>query len=154
MKGQLSIVIMSFDSIKAKTSNKENLKAFQENGYLASFVQDDNGANTDLPEHDSSALINVIRRLKPVVVVDESHNAESPLSEDMLSNLNTSFILDITATPRDNSNIISYVDVMLLKKMDMVKMPVIVANLDPAGFVSRSIYTQSTNCVVAASRLS
>ena len=46
----------------------------------------------------------------------------------MLGNLNPSFILDITATPRDNSNIISYVDAMRLKKMDMVKLPVIVAN--------------------------
>jgi type III restriction enzyme len=126
VKGQLSIVIMSFDSLKSR--NKEDRKAFHENGYLASFVQEDNDANTDLPEHDSSALINVIRRLKPVVIVDESHNAESPLSVEMLGNLNPSFILDITATPRDNSNIFSYVDAMRLKKMDMVKLPVIVAN--------------------------
>jgi len=126
VKEQLSVVVMSFDSLKA--TNKENRKAFQENGYLASFLNDDNEVVEPLKDTDPSALINVMRTLKPVVVVDESHNAESTLSVDMLRNLNPSFIFDLTATPRDNSNIISYVDALRLKKQNMVKLPVIVAN--------------------------
>lgn len=50
-------------------------------------------------------------RLSPVVIVDESHNAQSDLSIEMLNNLNPSFILDLTATPKANSNIISFVKV-------------------------------------------
>lgn len=123
---QLSIVVMSFDSLKA--NNKENRKAFQENGYLASFLNNTNDVIEPLEGIDPSALINVMRSLKPVVVVDESHNAESNLSMDMLRNLNPSFIFDLTATPRDNSNIISYVDALRLKKQNMVKLPIIVAN--------------------------
>jgi type III restriction enzyme len=125
---QLSIVVMSFDSLRAK--NKEDRKIFQENGNLASFLQPDQSGTNDwlLPEHDASALINVIRRLRPVVVVDESHNAESQLSVEMMVNLNPDFIFDLTATPRNNSNIISYVDALALKKQHMVKLPVIVAN--------------------------
>lgn len=126
VKEQLSVVVMSFDSLKA--TNKENRKAFQENGYLASFLNDDSDVVEPLEGTDPSALINVMRTLKPVVVVDESHNAESTLSVDMLRNLNPSFIFDLTATPRDNSNIISYVDALRLKKQNMVKLPVIVAN--------------------------
>ena len=126
VKEQLSVVVMSFDSLKA--TNKENRKAFQENGYLASFLTDDNEVVEPLEGTDPSALINVMRTLKPIVVVDESHNAESTLSVDMLRNLNPSFIFDLTATPRDNSNIISYVDALRLKKQNMVKLPVIVAN--------------------------
>ena len=126
VREQLSVVVMSFDSLKA--TNKENRKAYQENGYLASFLNEAGGDDVLLPEYDKSALINVIRTLNPVVVVDESHNAESNLSVDMLRNLNPSFIFDLTATPRDNSNIISYVDALRLKKQNMVKLPVIVAN--------------------------
>lgn len=126
VKEQLSVVVMSFDSLKA--TNKENRKAFQENGYLASFLNDDSEVVEPLEGTDPSALINVMRTLKPIVVVDESHNAESTLSVDMLRNLNPSFIFDLTATPRDNSNIISYVDALRLKKQNMVKLPVIVAN--------------------------
>lgn len=126
VKEQLSVVVISFDSLKA--TNKENRKAFQENGYLASFLNDDNEVVEPLEGTDPSALINVMRTLKPIVVVDESHNAESTLSVDMLRNLNPSFIFDLTATPRDNSNIVSYVDALRLKKQNMVKLPVIVAN--------------------------
>jgi len=126
VREQLSVVVMSFDSLKA--TNKENRKAFQENGYLASFLNDDSEVVEPLEGIDPSALINVMRSLKPVVIVDESHNAESTLSVDMLRNLNPSFIFDLTATPRNNSNIISYVDALRLKKQNMVKLPVIVAN--------------------------
>ncbi len=135
---QLSIVVMSFDSLRAR--NKEDRKIFQENGNLASFLLPDQPGNGDwlLPEHDASALINVIRRLRPVVVVDESHNAESQLSVEMMTNLNPDFILDLTATPRNNSNIISYVDALALKKQHMVKLPVIVANRSSKGEVIES----------------
>lgn len=126
-KDQLSIVVMSFDSLRAK--KKEDRKIYQENGNLASFLMPENqSADWLLPEHDATSLINVIRSLRPVVIVDESHNAESSLSVEMLQNLNPDFILDLTATPRSNSNIISYVDSLALKRQHMVKLPVIVAN--------------------------
>jgi type III restriction enzyme len=66
--------------------------------------------------------------MNPVLVVDESHNAESDLSLDMLNALNPSFVLDLTATPKDNSNIVSLVPAIELKKEHMVKLPVIVYN--------------------------
>lgn len=126
VKDQLSIVVMSFDSLRAR--NKEDRKIYQDNGYLASFIAGNENADWLLPGYDASSLINVLRGLKPVVVVDESHNAETNLSVEMLVNLNPDLILDLTATPRNNSNIISYVDAMALKKQHMVKLPVIVAN--------------------------
>ena len=94
---------MTFDAFR--TRNKEGRLIYRENGYLASF----DTKTTALPESDDTSLINVIRSLEPVVIVDESHNATSDLSLEMLSNLNAKFILDLTATPRRNSNIISYV---------------------------------------------
>lgn len=134
VQGQLSIIVMSFDSLRAK--NKEDRKLYQENGNNISFAaagsQQSNITTTDgthvLEGTDETAVINVIRRLSPVVVVDESHNAESDLSVEMLRNLNPAFILDLTATPRKNSNIISFVDALELKKENMVKLPVIVYN--------------------------
>ena len=116
---QLSLVVLSFDSLRAK--NKEDRKVYQENGNLQSF-------GTLLGDDEDITLMRVIQALNPVVVVDESHNAESDLSVDMLKNLNPAFILDLTATPRKNSNIISFVDALALKKEHMVKLPVIVYN--------------------------
>ncbi|MDD2199687.1 MAG: DEAD/DEAH box helicase family protein, partial [Bacteroidales bacterium] len=119
VKEQLNIMVFSFDSLRAK--NKEDRKVFQENGNLQSF-ENLLGKNADI------TLGEVIKYLNPVVVVDESHNAGSDLSVDMLKEINPSFILDLTATPRNNSNIISFIDALELKKENMVKLPVIVYN--------------------------
>lgn len=119
VKEQLNIFILSFDSLRAR--NKEDRKVFQENSNLQSF-------GTLLGSEEDITLMKVIQNLNPVVVVDESHNAESELSVEMLINLNPCFILDLTATPRKNSNIISFVDAIELKKENMVKLPVIVYN--------------------------
>lgn len=81
-----------------------------------------------LADTDETALIQVIRYLNPVVIVDESHHATSDLSVEMLQNFNPSFVFDLTATPKKKSNIISFVDAARLKKANMVKLPVIVYN--------------------------
>ena len=114
VQDQLSIIVMNFASLRAK--KKEDRKVFQENGQLESFVSQYANKEHLLTDTDETALINVIRSLNPVVVVDESHNAESDLSVDMLKNLNPSFILDLTATPKNNSNIVSLVPDIELKK--------------------------------------
>lgn len=139
VKEQLSIVVMTFDSLRAR--NKDDRKVYQDNGNLASFLRIEQDQSILLPEYDASALINVIRSLKPLVIVDESHNAETALSVEMLQNLNPHFIFDLTATPRNNSNIISYVDAMALKKQNMVKLPVIVANQRDHGDVIMAALT-------------
>ena len=119
IKEQLNILVFSFDSLRAK--NKDDRKVFQENGNLQSF-------ENLLDKAHEITLGSVVSYLNPVVIVDESHNAESDLSVDMLKVLNPCFILDLTATPRNNSNIISFIDALELKKESMVKLPVIVYN--------------------------
>ncbi|WP_425422898.1 DEAD/DEAH box helicase [Phaeodactylibacter xiamenensis] len=126
VQDQLSIIVMSFASLRAR--KKVDRKVKEENGQLQPFVEAYESHDHLLPEIPDSALLNVLRYLNPVLVVDESHNAESDLSVDMLRDLNPSFILDLTATPKQNSNIISMVPAIELKKEHMVKLPVIVYN--------------------------
>ena len=141
VKEQLSIFVLSFASLRAK--NKEDRKVYQENGQLESFVPQYANRKHLLEDVDDTALINVIRSLHPVLVVDESHNAESDLSVDMLKNLNPSFILDLTATPKDNSNIVSLVPAIELKKEHMVKLPVIVYNNhDKTEVINNALHLQ------------
>lgn len=141
VKEQLSIFVLSFASLRAK--NKEDRKVYQENGQLESFVPQYENRKHLLADVDDTALINVIRSLYPVLVVDESHNAESDLSVDMLKNLNPSFILDLTATPKDNSNIVSLVPAIELKKEHMVKLPVIVYNNhDKTEVINNALHLQ------------
>ena len=125
---QLTVCILSYGSLRIDSKKKDVRKVYQENGNLKNFAdhfKDDSELLEDTPD---TALIQALRHLSPVVIVDESHNAGSDLSVAMLNNLNPSFVLDLTATPRKNSNIISYVDARKLKKENMVKLPVIVYN--------------------------
>jgi len=112
----LSICVLSYDSIRA--NKKEGRRVYRENGALAPLAEKLNIEDT--------ALINILQELSPLVVVDESHNATSELSIEMLQNLNPSFILELTATPKSTSNVISYVNARALKAENMVKLPVIV----------------------------
>ena len=128
VREMLTVCIMSYSSLRIDSRNRDVRKVYQENGNLfrfAEFFKDTAALLADTPD---TALIQVLRHLEPVVVVDESHNAESKLSVEMLDNLNPSMVLDLTATPRKNSNIISYVDARELKKEHMVKLPVVVYN--------------------------
>ncbi len=125
---QLNIFVFNFSSLRINSRKKDDRKVFQENGALESFRNIIVDKGLVLPDTDETALINVIRSLNPIVVVDESHNAESDLSVEMLNNLNPSLVLDLTATPKDNSNIISFVNALALKKENMVKLPVVVYN--------------------------
>ena len=122
----LSIFVLSYDSFR--TNKKDGRKAYQENGSLLPFVRFKQDSSNLLEDTDETALIQVIRKLNPVVIVDESHHATSKLSKEMLQNFNPSFVLDLTATPKRGSNIISFVDARQLKAENMVKLPVIVYN--------------------------
>lgn len=126
VRRQLSVFVLSYDSFR--TSKKEGRKAYQENGSLMEFPKMMPDKSMLLPDTDETALIQVIRSLNPVVIVDESHHATSNLSVEMLENFNPCFVLDLTATPKKNSNVISFVDAAQLKKANMVKLPVIVYN--------------------------
>lgn len=125
---QLSIMVLSYDSFR--TSRKDGRKAFQENSNLAEFPKALGKPDSPIEGADETALFQIINQLNPLVIVDESHHARSDLSREMLANFNPCFVLDLTATPRKDSNIISYVDAVQLKTEHMVKLPVIVYNRD------------------------
>lgn len=123
---QLSILVLSYDSFRSRS--KEGRKGFQENGNLANFAKVFGKPDHPIDGADETSLIQIVNQLNPVVIVDESHHAVSDLSVEMLQNFNPKFVLDLTATPKSNSNIISFVDAAQLKAENMVKLPVIVYN--------------------------
>ena len=128
VREMLTICVLSYSSLRIDSRKKDVRKVYQENGNLFRFAEQFDDESVLLADTPDTALIQILRFLSPVTVVDESHNAGSTLSAEMLNNLNPSFILELTATPRSTSNIISYVDARELKKENMVKLPVVVFN--------------------------
>ena len=135
MHDNLTIFVLSAQSFietirVKKDKGEEQLKprAFRENGNFLEHTQHYTHPEQLISGADPTALIQVIAQQNPVVIVDESHNFKADLRVELLNNLSPRFILELTATPRDNSNIISFVDAMQLKRENMVKLPVIVEN--------------------------
>lgn len=147
LRSELIILVLSAQSfvetVKAKkdvSSEQNKPKAYRENENFFELSKHFQHPEKLIPGTDPTALIQVIAQQNPVVIVDESHNFRTNLRDEMLANLNPRFILELTATPRDKSNIVSFVDAMQLKKENMVKLPVIVENRNsPRDVLSAAI---------------
>lgn len=87
------------------------------------------------------SLGNALRKIRPVVVMDEGQKATSDLAHDTLFGFNPIFVLELTATPKDvaagrppNPRPARYANLLVevtgreLHAEDMIKMPL---NLDP-----------------------
>lgn len=123
---QLSLMVLSYDSFRATTG--EGLKAYQANGALLDFQNAFGAPEYPIANAAPSSLFQIINQMNPVLVVDESHHTGSHLSKEMLQDFNPSLILDLTATPLPEANIVSRVTALELKQEHMVKLPVIAYN--------------------------
>lgn len=125
VEDQLTVFVLSYDSFKKTRTDR---RAYLENSALAPLAayQKTSGQAVEVDGADDTALITALAGTNPIVIVDESHHAKSDLSLGMLRNLNPRFVLELTATPRPGSNVISRVKASELKAEQMVKLPVIV----------------------------
>ena len=75
-----------------------------------------------------TSLANVLRLRKPIVLVDEAHNARTSLSFGTLARFAPSCIIELTATPdtgTNPSNVLHQVSAAELKAEDMIKLPIL-----------------------------
>ncbi len=140
----------------ASRKNKETLRFFRDRGNVLGYTprEDDIEANWDLllavPNLDAytswgttqeearatrgsivkSSLGNVMRLLRPMVVIDEGHHAYTETALKTIDGFNPSFMLELSATPRVNSdkgsgsNILVNVRGTDLDEAEMIKLPI------------------------------
>ncbi|MFA5303927.1 MAG: DEAD/DEAH box helicase family protein, partial [Candidatus Nanoarchaeia archaeon] len=127
----LCLIIASIESFRKEKSIQNKYKVYKENGSLLNFFENLNNENK--LEKDESGIINslanVIRMNNPLVIIDEGHRAKTELSEEVVKDLNPSFIVEFTATPRLGSNILCEVSSLDLKQEKMVKIPIVLENV-------------------------
>lgn len=70
---------------------------------------------------------NLLALHRPLVIVDEAHNATSPLSVEVMQRIQPACIIEFTATPANNSNILHSVSASELKSEDMIKLPIVLS---------------------------
>ncbi|MCX7026028.1 MAG: DEAD/DEAH box helicase family protein [Spirochaetes bacterium] len=86
------------------------------------------GANRGRPIH---SFVNLCRVFRPLIVVDEAHNARGKLSFATLARLSPVGILEFTATPdttaASGSNVLHEATASELKAEKMIKLPIVLA---------------------------
>jgi len=114
-------------------------KVYQDAGALMdhfSGLKEDQRQHLELVEGSTrpvASLANVLRLHRPMVIVDEAHNARTALSFETLRRFDPSMILELTATPRTEpdetgenpaSNVLFHASAAELKAEEMIKLPI------------------------------
>ena len=90
------------------------------------------------------SFANLLHLQRPLMIVDEAHNAVTGLSEEMQKRVNPCAIIEFTATPKENSNILYSVTAQELKREEMIKLPIVLAeHKDWQSAVSSAIETRA-----------
>lgn len=67
---------------------------------------------------------NLLAWHRPLVIVDEAHNNTSSLSYEVLQRINAACVVEFTATPANDSNVLHNVSATELKAEEMIKLPI------------------------------
>lgn len=73
------------------------------------------------------SFANLLHLHRPLMIVDEAHKAVTGLSQEMQRRVNPTAIVEFTATPQQNSNLLHSVSAQELKDEEMIKLPVMLA---------------------------
>jgi type III restriction enzyme len=98
---------------------------------LAEYPMLDTHTDFDLRQIKSS-LGNTIRVLEPVIILDEGHRAKSLNMQETLARFNPRAIIEFSATPHEQSNVLVRITGQQLLKEQMVKLPINVKNVENA----------------------
>lgn len=127
VEDNLCIIISSLEAFRKEKTIQNKYKVYKENGALLNHFE--NIGDSKILEKDESGVINslanVIRLSNPLIVIDEGHKTKTELSITFLKELNPSFVIEYTATPRSGSNILVEIHSSELKEEQMVKLPLV-----------------------------
>src|SRR5437879_8389880 len=141
----LAVLLLMLPS--ASRVNKEALRMFRDSGAFQAFFpteEDKDGhagllrriPNLQTFEKDDpfwgkqvkSSLGNTIRLLEPLIILDEGHKAYSETAQETLRNLNPCMIVELSATPLEESSKLVVISGVELHREEMIKLDLHVIN--------------------------
>lgn len=125
MHEYVNIFVATFAAFRVNTTDGRKVYAHNEeleshfSGMLNEdyFEKNDNGTL-------KYSFANILAYLRPIAIIDEAHNHKSKLSVEVMQRLRPSAIIEFTATPDINSNVLYKVSASELKAEDMIKLPI------------------------------
>ena len=137
VEGQTVVIVATIQSFRVEDTTGR--KVYDRGGFSEHFLNLPTNRLADLfPDKDGKpipSLVNALRLRRPIVIVDEAHNARTKLSFSTLGSVMPSCIIEFTATPdrKDSpSNVLHHVSAAELKAADMIKLPLRVITRHPS----------------------
>ena len=131
LDGSTTVIVSTIQSLRVEDTDSR--KVYEQAGALQHHFTDayetlraglDQAGATDVEVY---SLAHVLRSRRPIVIMDEAHNARTENTFDFLQRLDPSAIIEFTATPdqdKSPSNILYSVTAARLKAEDMIKLPI------------------------------
>lgn len=130
LKSKAVVVLGTIQTLRVNST--EGRKVYSHNENLEphfSKISDSTSGMERIEEGDNAGKIkfsfrNLLHLHRPLVIVDEAHNASSDLSFEVLQRVNAACVIEYTATPASGSNILHNVSASELKAEEMIKLPI------------------------------
>jgi type III restriction enzyme len=138
VEGQTVVIVATIQSFRVEDTTGR--KVYDQNGAFAEHLLNIPLARLAdlLPGADGKpkpSLVNMLRLRRPIVIVDEAHNARTDLSFSTLGDILPSCIVEFTATPareKTPSNVLHRIPAAEMKTAQMVKLPLRVITRHPS----------------------
>lgn len=135
--GKTIVIVSTIQCFRVEDT--EGRKVYEENGCYPEFFQNISPDRLENLEKGPDgnpvpSLANVLCLRRPVVIVDEAHNARTDLSFSTLGKVSPACIVEFTATPAARghpSNVLHSIRANELKAEDMIKLPLRVVQRIP-----------------------
>ena len=130
--GQCCIVVGTIQTLRVKSTEGRRVYAHSEDmePHFAALGTTPSGLESLEDGGPKFSFANLMHVHRPLMIVDEAHNAVTGLTREMQARVNPSAIIEFSATPRVNSNILHSVSASELKAEEMVKLPVMLSEHD------------------------
>lgn len=131
LRDQVCVVVGTIQTLRISNTEGRKVYAHHEDleGHFAAVPQNTPGLerSEDGPNKGNIkfSFANLMHLHRPLMIVDEAHNAVTGLTREMQARVNPCAIVEFTATPQIDSNILHSVGAQELKREEMIKLPIV-----------------------------
>ena len=138
LRGRCCVVVGTIQTLRVKDTDGRKVYAHHEDmeAHFAALpaAATDAAAAPGLERLENGrvkfSFANLLHLQRPLMIVDEAHNAVTGLTREMQERVNPCAVIEFTATPRKGSNILFNATASELKREAMIKLPVVLAEHD------------------------
>lgn len=125
---KVCIILATIASLRVEDKHGRNVYEDHEDldDHFGGVIEDLPGLDRNEDGQVRHSFANLCHLHRPLVITDEAHNANTPLSYKVYERLRPQAVVELTATPKNtSSNVLVSVSAFELKNANMIKFPVV-----------------------------